>query len=129
MITNNATNTTLSDTITFNSSNEENAPALFDNPVQILRQQKSVITTNPLIVPESKVITTTTTTTSPINNKFSDIIKNISSSFTGILDDLLNKPHDAYWNDYLPMVFHKDDRYQYLIILIIFTILYIVLFR
>lgn len=115
-----------------NSQYEENARALFDNPVQILRQQKSVITTNPLIIPQSNVITTTTTTTANStenNHKFSEIIKHIASSFTGILDDILNKPENEFWNDYLPMIFYKDNRYQYLTILLIFITLYVLLIK
>lgn len=87
------------------------------NPEPILQQTKSNITTNPYIVPE------------PLNPTFTDINKGISQSFIGLLDDLFNKPDDANWDDYLKMIIAKDNRFNYLAVLLFFIALYILLIK
>lgn len=90
------------------------------NPKPILQQTKSIITTNPFIIPtESKPDTIT----------FKDINKGVSETFIGIFDDLFNKPTDANWDDYLKMIIAKDDRFKYLIVLLFFIALYILLIK
>ena len=89
--------------------------------VNILQQPKSIITTNPNIkslddqsLPQK-------------NPTFSDINKNLSTSVMGFFDDLFHKPNDIPWNEYFTMIIIKDQRYNYLGILLIFISFYIIL--
>jgi len=90
------------------------------NPKPILQQTKSIITTNPFIIP---------TENKPETITFTDINKGVSKSFIGIFDDLFNKPDDANWDDYLKMIIAKDDRFKYLTVLLFFIALYILLIK
>lgn len=90
------------------------------NPKPILQQTKSIITTNPFIIP---------TENKPETITFKDINKGVSETFIGIFDDLFNKPNDENWGDYLKMITAKDDRFRYLIVLLFFIALYILLIK
>lgn len=97
-----------------------NSTLPLSNPKPILQQTKSVITTNPFIEP---------TEDKPVNPTFTDINKGISKSFIGLLDDLFNKPDDINWDDYLKMILAKDNRFNYLTVLLFFIALYILLIK
>jgi len=98
-----------------------NASLPLSNPKPILQQTKSEITTNPFIQPSD--------TQKPPNPTFSEINQNISITFVGLLDDFFNKPDDESWNSYLPKILSKDQRYNYLAVLIFFIALYILLVK
>lgn len=87
--------------------------------VNILQQPKSIITTNPNIKSLEDL--------PPKNPSFADINKNLSTSVMGFFDDLLNKPSDIPWNEYFTMIIIKDQRYNYLGVLLIFIAFYIIL--
>ncbi len=93
--------------INFNETTDK-----IQNPVPILQQQKSSITTNKFV-----------------NPSFTDINKNISNSFLGFMNDLLNKDKDAPIIDHFFIVIGKEDMYNYLSILIIFIVLLLLLLK
>ena len=100
------------------------------NPIPILQQEKSQITTNPFIPNEQKekelqVIDLEANkiieeaynknkTTSIANLSIKDIITNTADSIIGLLDDLFTKPKDISWKDYIPNILQKDQRYTYI---------------
>lgn len=87
------------------------------NPQPILQQTKSQITTNPFIKE------------APVNLSFNEINKKVSVTFMSILEELFNKPENENWNEYLSDVFQKEDRLNYIAILIFFIVLYILLIK
>lgn len=97
----------------------ENVTLPLQNPQPILQQTKSIITTNPLI----KEIDPN------VNPSFSQINKNISITFMELLDDLFNKPDTENWNNYISIILLKDNRYNYLAVLLFFVALYILLVK
>lgn len=105
------------------------------NPINILQQEKSKITTNPLvtgkIVTENdekiEVVKLEPTKTEKIPPTFNDINRKLSVSIMGLIDDLFEKPNDIPWMKYLTMILEKDERYTYLAVLLIFTTLFIIL--
>jgi hypothetical protein len=115
------------------------------NPIPILQQERSQITTNPFIPNEqqtfeleqldtkaNQIIEETynkNKTNSIANLNLRDISKNISSSFIGILDDLFNKPEDIKWIDYIFFIFQKDQRYAYIGIVLIIIAYYMMINR
>jgi hypothetical protein len=104
-----------------NQLEHANATLPLANPKPILQQTKSQITTNPFIKE--------TGSDEPINPTFNQINENISVTFIGILDDIFNKPADESWNSYLPKILSKDQRYNYIAILLFFIALYILLVK
>jgi hypothetical protein len=91
------------------------------NPKPILQQTKSSITTNPFIKETGPDI--------PFNPTFNQINEKVSVTFIGILDDVFNKPDNESWNLYIPKILSKDQRYNYIAILIFFIALYILLIK
>lgn len=105
-----------------NQLEHANATLPLSNPKPILQQTKSEITTNPFIKE--------TGSDEPIQNPtFTQINQNVSVTFVGLLDDLFNKPDDETWNSYLPAILSKDQRYNYLAVLLFFIALYILLIK
>lgn len=107
------------------------------NPINILQQEKSSITTNPFVQPRSYTIQDTTQDNNTIQDTpkenipkpptFYDINKKLSTSIMGLIDDLFEKPDDIPWLKYIQMILDKDERYTYLTVLFIFTTLFIIL--
>ena len=94
----------------------------FNDPVPILQQQKASLTTNPFIKPkETHEETNEPQTETPKMNT------QISITFIGLLDDCLNKPDDIEWKHYAPIILQKDNRFTYLLVLVIFFIMFILL--
>jgi hypothetical protein len=93
----------------------------FGNPIPILQQTKSEITTNPFIKEEVKPII--------VNPTFNEINQNLSRTFINVLDDLLNKPSKESWSSYLQDVLYKNERLNYIAILIFFLVLYMLLIK
>lgn len=105
------------------------------NPVPILQQNKSSITTNPFIPNEQKDFElemlnkeaneimekefNTTQMASIKNQTLNDILKNISDSTIGLLDDLFKKPANVGFIPYFEKIVKKNHRYAYLGILLI----------
>lgn len=114
-----------------------------DNPVPILQQEKSNITTNPFIPNEQKIkeleiidkeankiiedAYNKNKTSSISNLSIKDIITNISDSVIGLLDDLFAKPENINWKDYLSSILQKNQRYTYLGILFLIIAFYMLL--
>ena len=114
-----------------------------DNPVPILQQQKSNITTNPFIPNEQKIkeleiidkkankiiedAYNTNKTTSISNLSIKDIIINISDSVIGLLDDLFVKPENIDWPNYISSILQKNQRYTYIGILFLIIAFYMLL--
>jgi len=114
-----------------------------DNPVPILQQEKSNITTNPFIPNEQKIkeleiidkeankiiedAYNKNKTTSISNLSIKDIIINISDSVIGILDDLFVKPDNINWPNYISSILQKNQRYTYIGILFLIIAFYILL--
>jgi len=96
-----------------------NAILPLNNPVSILQQTKSQITTNPFIKERDTII----------NPTFNNINENVSVTFMDILDDLMNKPDDETWIDYIPKILYKDNRLSYIAVLLFFIALYILLIK
>jgi hypothetical protein len=114
-----------------------------DNPVPILQQEKSNITTNPFIPNEQKIkeleiidkkankiiedAYNKNKTTSISNLSIKDIIINISDSVIGILDDLFVKPENINWPNYISSILQKNQRYTYIGILFLIIAFYMLL--
>jgi hypothetical protein len=108
------------------------------NPINILQQEKSSITTNPFVQPKTyEYIQDTNKENTQKENipkkdtpkppTFYDINKKLSTSIMGLIDDLFEKPDDIPWLKYIQMILDKDERYTYLTVLFIFTTLFIIL--
>lgn len=114
-----------------------------ESPNNILSQQKSNITTNPFITDTQKekeinilqkeinqiiVDDYNKNLTSSISNQtLSEINKNISISCIELMNDMLNKPGDIYWIEYIQFVLKKNQRYAYIGILLIIIAIYLLL--
>ena len=86
------------------------------NPINILQQEKSSITTNPFVQPRLYTVQETTKETTKDTPKdtpkpptFYDINKKLSTSIMGLIDDLFEKPNDIPWLKYIPMILDKDN--------------------
>jgi hypothetical protein len=104
-----------------NQLEHSNASLPLGNPKPILQQTKSNITTNPFIKETGVDI--------PYNPTFNQINEHVSVTFVGLLDDMFNKPDNESWNSYLPKIVSKDNRYNYIAVLIFFIALYILLIK
>jgi hypothetical protein len=108
--------------------------ANLQNPIPILQEPSSNITTNPFIpykqqIQEIEVLESEANkimekvfieNRSSIQNiKIKQIGENISISIIGFLNDLFVKPNDINWFTYLMNIFKKDNRYAYFGILFI----------
>ena len=109
----------------------------------ILQEQKSDIVTNPFISDTYKIAELNdiqkhandifeeqynkNMTNSIQNLSLYDINKNITSSCVGLLDDVLNKPYDIGWIEYIQIIFKKNQRYAYIGILLIIIALFILI--
>jgi hypothetical protein len=114
-----------------------------NNPVPILQQEKSNITTNPFIPNDQKIkeleildqeankiiedAYNKNKTTSISNLSIKDIITNIADSVIGFIDDLLSKPVDIPWKDYISSILQKNQRYTYIGILFLIIAFYMLL--
>ena len=114
-----------------------------NNPVPILQQEKSNITTNPFIPNDQKIkeleiiderankiieeAYNKNKTTSISNLSIKDIITNISDSVIGILDDLFLKPENINWKDYISIILKKNQRYTYIGVLFLIIAFYMLL--
>lgn len=111
------------------------------NPVPILQQERSSITTNPFIPNEQKTLELktldmeankiiedawiTNKNNSIKNLSINNINQNVSSSFIGFMDDLFIKPKEKSWKEYIVEILNKDQRYTYIGILFILIAIYI----
>ena len=112
--------------------------ANIQNPVNILQQERSKITTNPFIPNEQKIMELEI-----IDHESNEIIKkaheknniynfsikqineNISNSTIGFLDDIFIKPENNNWIEYLQIILLKEDRYVYFGFLLIIIVILI----
>lgn len=115
-----------------NQKYEEQGELLFQHPTNILSQQKSDITTNPYIkvgnTKNEKTIELNINNTKK-NPKFAEINENLSYNVLGFFDDLFLKPSNEAWNDYIPMILSKDDRYNYLGVFLLLVAFFILLVK
>lgn len=108
--------------------------ANLQNPMPILQQVSSNITTNPFIpnkqkIEEIEILESEANKiiekahenkdTSIQNVTIKKIGENISISVVGFLDDLFIKPSEISWSNYLLVIIKKEDRYAYFGILFI----------
>lgn len=114
------------------------------NPIPILEQPKSSITTNPLIPNKQKEIEYTITDkkeSETLNKEYKEKQKNgikyqsfytihskISQSVIGILTELFDKPKENTISEHIINIFTKDQRYAYIgfLLVIISMIIYII---
>ncbi len=112
-----------------------------ENPVPILKQERSEIITNPFIPNEQKSkeleildkdankIIEDAYNKSKVNSisnlRLRDILTNISSSYIGIMEDIFNKPLDKDWLSYIQEIIIKDNRYTYIGITFILLAIYV----
>ena len=94
-----------------------------NSPVPILQQQKAQMTTNPFIRSVEQV-NETETEKIPSNPK---INSQLSISIIGFMDDCLNKPDDIEWKHYAPIILHKENRFTYIFILVLFIVLFVIM--
>ena len=115
------------------------------NPVPILKQEKSSIITNPFIPNEQKqleiqeldkranqimeIAWAQSKTNSIANLSLNQINKNVSFSVIGFLDDLFLKPKDISWKDYLIEIIQKEQRYTYIGVLFILIAIYMLFLK
>lgn len=104
--------------------------ANISNPIPILQQESSEITTN-ILIPKI----TSIEVNQPIKNQqggisvFTNMTQNISSSITGFLNDLFIKPNNITWINYLQSIIKKDQRYFYIGIFFVIISILILLFQ
>jgi len=126
-------------------NNNNNSILNVQNPIPILQQPKSSITTNPFIPNEVKQMELEMidqeankiiqeqyrqSQASGIGNmSLKQLGQNISISYVGILDDLFVKPTNKSWDIYIFEIIQKDGRYGYLGILFIIIALLLILFE
>jgi hypoxanthine-guanine phosphoribosyltransferase len=112
-------------------------------PQPILQQQKSLLTTNAFIPDNIKMMELNdiqnnvnniiqneynkNITSSIQNLSLSDINRNISESCIGVLDDILNKPKNIAWIEYVQIILKKKQRYTYIGIMLIFIAFFILI--
>lgn len=99
--------------------------------VPILQQQKSNIITNPLIIPkeEKEEINDINENNDISDMTLSQINQNVSSSFLGLCQDILQKPKEERWNNYIFIIIQKDNRYKFLLILIFFIFVFYIIVK
>ena len=73
--------------------------------------------------------TTNSTETTIENHSFSKIVENTSITFVGILDDIYRKPDDVSWLEYIRQIVVKNNRFNYIAIILFFIVLYILLVK
>lgn len=116
-------------------SDKYNKFALFDGVIPSPVSNSTSVTSGSTLVnitlPESvtKPSSPTVSVRAPENPSFSVIVQKTSTTFTGILDDIYKKPDNVSWHVYLKDILAKDNRYNYVAILIFFIALYILLVR
>lgn len=81
------------------------------NPIPILQQESSDITTNTLIPKETTIEIDLPTINNPIKIFY---FTKISSSLIDFFNDLFIKPDDIDWFTYLQKTTLKNDRYFYI---------------
>lgn len=91
----------------------------FNSPINILQQTKAQITTNPFVKPieDFQNKQESEEENDNKNMRFREINEKLSINFMGFLEDLVNKPDDKHWHEYLKIIIIKDDRSTYLGIL------------
>jgi hypothetical protein len=89
---------------------EELAYAKLHNPIPILQQRKSYITTNPYVLGRQPIETPHKLLSRP----FTNFSKNLAQSCMGFLDDLYIKPNEEPWYSYIIFIIYKDNRHTYL---------------
>ena len=105
--------------------------ANISNPIPILQQESSKITTNTLI-PKISSIEVNPPVKPQTNSTilaFQNINQKISSSLIGIFNDLFIKPNDISWINYLQTISKKDQRYFYIGIFLIMISIVILLIK
>lgn len=103
-----------------------------NSPINILRQSKAKITTNPFIKPLDSDTSTEQFEEPQKKHKnipFTEINENLSLNFIGFIDDIFNKPDDDNWINYLTVILNKDDRYTYFAIFLFLVALMIIYFN
>jgi hypothetical protein len=108
------------------------------NPVNILQQERSKITTNPFIPNEQKIreLQAIDLESNEIINKayeknniynfsIKQINENISKSTIGFLNDLFIKPEESNWVEYLQIILLNEERYVYLGFILIMLVIFI----
>lgn len=81
------------------------------NPIPILQQESSNITTNRLIPKKTTIEIDLPQSNNPIKIEY---FTKISSSFINFFNDLFIKPDDIDWFTYLQKITLKNDRYYYI---------------
>jgi hypothetical protein len=86
------------------------------NPIPILQQESSNITTNTLIPKNTsiEIDLPQSNTRIKIFKEYDIYFTKISSSFIGFFNDLFIKPDDIDWGTYLQKITLKNDRYYYI---------------
>lgn len=116
---------------------KNNNIANIQNPVNILKQQSSKITTNPFISNEQKIkefeiidkeaneiIKKAYSKNDIYNFSISEINKRISKSVIGFLNDIFVKPEKYNWVEYLQLILLEEERYVYLGFLLIMFVIF-----
>jgi hypothetical protein len=97
------------------------------NPVNILQQPKSKMTTNTFVQPVQEVVVTTDNKVPP--TALQTFNTSFSTSVIGLLDDLLHKPSSIPWPRYLVTVLNKDNRTTHIGILFLALALLFILIK
>lgn len=99
--------------------------------IPILQQPKSNIITNPLIIPKEdpEEINDMNENNDISDMTLSQINQNVSSSFLGLCQDILQKPKEERWNNYIFIIIQKDNRYKFLLILVFFIFIFYIIVK
>lgn len=101
------------------------------NPIPILQQESSNITTNTLIPKNTSIEINLpqSNNTIKIFKEYDIYFTKVSSSFIDFFNDLFIKPDDIDWITYLQKITVKNDRYYYIGIFCIVTAIIISLLQ
>lgn len=112
------------------------------NPIPILQQKKADMTTNPFIndsvtheqdnqVNETNEVNDQNIVKKSKKNKytvgFMKFNTEFSNSVMGFFDDIYEKPEDKKWQEHIVYIVKKDNRHNYLGVLLIFVIMFMIL--
>jgi hypothetical protein len=99
---------------TFDKSRETVKIVPITNPIPILQQESSNITTNTLIPKQTTMEINLPPSNNPIDDMLNNYFTKISKSFIDFFNDLFIKPDDTDWLTYLKQITLQNDRYYYI---------------
>jgi len=99
---------------------------LVKNPIPILQQKKADMTTNKFLN-EYATKDKQEVKNSKYTIGFTKFNKEFSNSIMEFFDDIYEKPEDKKWQEHIVYIIKKENRHNYLGVLLIFTVMFLIL--